>query len=366
MDNVNESVSRELLEVQRTLGWMDLVIGSIDDAVYVIDENSNIIFVNQYFSDILTIPRVFLLGQLITDTFDVKLDKQLTAEFTLSVEKNDDEAAIYIWKTASEKRTFKISKKYIVTTKQTVYLAKDITREQELLRMKNSFINLASHQLRTPMTSIMLYSHMLTDLYDDDKLASQPKEIAETITRSAERMLRLINDILNITKIQNETLYKSNFKHINLKNIVGIIQKDLKDRLQSKKLLFIVEIPDSLPACKSDQNALHEIISNLVTNAVQYTPDAGTIVVSAKHDRTNIIISVKDTGIGIPAKALDKIYDQFSRADNAFETFNEGTGLGLYLVSLLLIKIDGSIECDSRLKNGTTFTVRIPCDKELA
>nr|MDQ3018702.1 PAS domain-containing sensor histidine kinase [bacterium] len=329
-------------------------------AVYVIDKDSRIVFANQYFSDVLNIPRVFLLGEILSDIFDVELDKKLTAEISYTGMQNYEEAEIYSWKTLNEKRTFRISKKYIKTTKQIVYLAKDITREQELSAMKNNFINIASHQLRTPMTAIMLNSHILKDFYSDDETTSQPKELAETISRSAERMTRLIDDILNITKIQNESLYKANFEHTNMKDVVELVHHDVKDQLHSKNLLFSVKISKSLPVFKCDRSAVHEIISNLVTNAVQYTPDAGTITVSAKVDGKYIAITVKDTGIGVPAEAVSRIYDQFARADNAFEAFNEGTGLGLYLVKLLLMKIGGSIECDSKLNIGTAFTVKIP------
>lgn len=353
------SVAKELLEVQRTLGWMDLVIGSIDEAVYVTDDESRIVFANQYFSDMLKIPRVFLLGHEMSDVFNIKLEKRLTAELASDTVLREESTAVYSWKVSNEKYLFKISKKLIPTTKQVVYLAKDITREQELSNMKSSFINLASHQLRTPMTSVMLHSHLLSDIYATEP-TSRPKEIAESITRSSERMIRLINDILNITKIQNESLYKTTFEPISLYKIVTDVKTDVQAVINEKEIDFSIKIRKNFPHINSDSNAVREIISNLVTNALQYTTPRGSITIMASVTNDTVEVVVADTGIGIPAKALGQIYDQFARADNAFEKFNEGTGLGLYLVKLLLVKIGGNIDCKSRLHKGTTFTVSLP------
>lgn len=338
---------------------MDLVIGNIDDAVYVTDAQDHVIFANQCFSDLLNLPRVFLLGQKISDVFNIELDEKLTHEIIGDELRKTENVGIYTLQTFEEKRLFHISQRHLHTTDQTVHLAKDVTYEQEVAAMKNSFINIASHQLRTPMTSIMLNAHLLYDVHGDDT-DPYAKEIAQSLIRASERMIRLISDILNITKIQNDSSSVDVRRPVDFKTIFHTVKADLQSEITNKRLSCTILVKKNIPALLNDPQAIHEIVSNIVTNAVQYTPNDGRIELKAAFNDTAIIVSVTDTGIGIPKKELNRIYEQFSRAENAFEVFNEGTGLGLYLVKLLVSKIGGTIECSSKLDNGTTFTVSIP------
>lgn len=189
---------------------------------------------------------------------------------------------------------------------------------------------------------------------------SQVKNITSALVRSSERMIRLISDILNITKIQSDSKQLVLKESVKISEIFETILNDLEKDIKSKHLTVSVVIDADLPKFSSDVSALHEIISNLITNAVQYTPPSGTITLKATSTNDAICIIVQDTGIGIPQESLSKIYDQFSRADNAFAMFNEGTGLGLYLVKLLVQRVGGTIECRSKLNKGTVFKVTIP------
>jgi signal transduction histidine kinase len=110
----------------------------------------------------------------------------------------------------------------------------------------------------------------------------------------------------------------------------------------------------------TDESILHEIVSNLIVNATQYTPAGGSITVTYDCDEMVVRISIKDTGIGIPEEYQSEMFKQFSRADNALLAYPAGTGLGLYVIKLLLDKLDATIECNSKVGVGTTFTVSIP------
>lgn len=358
----SKSLERELLAVQRTLGWMDLVIGSITDAVYVVDRDDRLVFVNQYFSDLLGVPRVFLLGKNLSEVFDLKLKDDLDKEFLASDKVDSDSGEgtsnIFTWYTRDINKIFKVSCRFIDTIQQTVYIAKDITREYEISVMKSNFINIASHQLRTPMTAIMLYANMLKDGYAGTIDSGQYK-LVKTIVQSSERMISLINDILLISRVQNgeEDL---TIKDSTLIETLNFITDEIEPEIRSKQLNLNVDYAEGIHAVKCNDFIIHEILNNLITNAIQYTPAGGTISVKVEVLEGSVKIAVKDTGIGIPKDYIPQIYQQFLRAPNAFSVFNEGTGLGLYVVKMCVDQINGTIECESEINRGTTFTIVFP------
>lgn len=359
----NTSLVDELLEVQRTLGWMDLVIGSIDDAVYVTDHESTIVFSNQYFSDLVNTPRVFLLGQKIDEVFHVAPAPKPVAEYseynTTKESDNNRSVGIYEWENAKGKKfIFRISQQVLHTTNQTVYLAQNITREYELSRMKSIFIDLASHQLRTPMTAVMTYAHMLHDGFGGELNARQLK-LSTTIIQSSERMIKLVNDLLTITRAQNnDNTYK--IEQVSLEDLFAKIHTEVEPLIKKKKLKLAFDYAATEAVLDNDEGMLHEIFSNLIVNAIQYTPDNGSITVVTSLEDGSVITEVIDTGIGIPEDYIPEIFNQFSRAENAVETYPDGTGLGLYMIKLLLEKGGGTISCRSTIGKGTVFTVKIP------
>lgn len=356
-------LANELLGVQQTLGWMDLIISSIADSVCVVDKDKNIIFANNCFSEMVGKHRVFLLGMQLDEVFKIQETDIVLKEYTENNLQHQDAknaSKIYEWKDENNhNHILRINSEYLPHLKQTVYLIQDITRQYSMSRMKNDFIDLASHQLRTPMTAIMNYSHMLNDGYYG-ALQKNQKDVAATIVESSERMIHLINGLLGITRAQND-MQKLNINTVSLNEVFKTIQSDVKHRVKLKQL--DLSIAADLPLIKSDSALLFEIFSNLIVNAIQYTPSGGKVFVSSKVKKKCVVISIKDTGIGIPSEHQPYLFEQFSRADNAMEAYQEGTGLGLYLVKLLLDKIHGKISFESRVGVGTTFFVELP--KEL-
>lgn len=358
-DNPINPLAKELLEVQRTLGWMDLVIGNISDAVYVADSTSQLIFVNQHFADLIGVPRVFLYGQKLKDVFDIKLDKKATAEAGYIPQDSSTVNGIYTWKKHGTTSIFKISQRTLPNSNQSVYLAQDISQDKELSDMKSAFINLASHQLRTPMTSIMLQAHMLNDAVDFENDSQQALLLANII-KASERMINLISDILNITKIQSGSPEYTRRDFIDLTDLVHPLKRELDPMAKANSIKLRFEIPRSPTKFASNKPALNEILSSLLINAIQYTPKNGAVKLVITQNDTITSFRVIDTGIGVPPDMIPLIFDQFTRADNAFSIHNEGTGLGLYLVKMLTLKLGGSITCESELNKGTTFTLELP------
>lgn len=355
-------LAQELLDLQQTLGWMDLVIGNITDAVYVTDSTGRIVFANTYFSDLVEISRVFLLGQKAEEVFPIQQIEQIPFEFedyrpAQSTHGKVHSGIYELERAGNPTLIFRVSMSPLKATDQSVFLAQEITREYQLSRMKSDFINLASHQLRTPMTAIMTYAHLLRDGHAGD-LTKQQLSLAETLVHSSERMIQLVNDLLTIVRMQNETGAQGGQK-TDVEKLMKKIYTELKPRIKKKKIEYSWAIPGTLQCIKGHETILHEIFSNLIVNSIQYTPDGGEIKVTAKEKSGRVIISIADTGIGIPDEVKPKLFKQFQRADNALEAYPEGTGLGLYMIKILLEKIGGSISFDSTINKGTVFCVSL-------
>jgi signal transduction histidine kinase len=357
-----DALKDRLEEVQSILGWMDLIIGSINDAVCVVNKNNEIVFSNNCFAELIGMPRVFLLGKNYHEVFKVTKTALPLTEYIANnrlSNSNNDEVNIYEWSDKeNSKFIFRISSQALANDDQRVYLIQNITKEYELSRMKDDFINLASHQLRTPITAIMVYSHMLHDGYSG-KLNARQAEISNTIVKSSERMIKLVDDLLNITRTQGKLNFASK-DSVHLSEVFEKIHLELSPMLKSKKLNYSFNIPDDFPTLDIEVSVLHEIFSNLITNAVQYTRENGSIEVKVRRTKYKAKIYIRDTGIGIPRVYQSQLFERFSRAENAMKEFTEGTGLGLYMVKILLDKINGSISVDSKVNEGTTFCITLP------
>lgn len=361
--NLHKYLREELLDVQRTLGWMDLVISSIDDAVCVTDAEYKIIFANDYFATLVDVPRVFLLGREMREVINLRRVKNPLVEYRDIKNKfagvKNASSGIYEWKVKRGLTlTFRVAVRLLPNSDQRVFLIQNVSEEYELTNMKNNFVSLASHQLRTPLTAIQAYSNILGDGMMGPLTPDQQK-ITDTILLSVQRMNNLVNGLLKITRLQSgQTKFKKQVVH--MPDLLKQIFTELKPRFTENNLRYSIEISTEFPTIFSEKSSLHEIFSNLITNAVQYTPDSGTVTVRGDHTTDSIIIAITDTGIGIPKSHQASLFEQFSRADNALAAYTEGTGLGLYLVKVLLERIGGSIDFKSKLNVGTTFIVTLP------
>lgn len=236
---------------------------------------------------------------------------------------------------------------------------RDITLEEEIDRMKSEFISLASHQLRTPLSAIKTYSHMLADGYMGDVTAPQKKSL-RTIISATNRMNELISTLLNITRIESGTIAITP-KILQLDKAAEEVIKDLSLAASEKSIrLTLKKIGQTSTRVKTDNLIVKEVISNLISNAIKYTSDEGTVRVEVRGRARDVIVSVHDNGWGIPASAHDQVFSKFFRATNIVKRETTGTGLGLYLVKGLLDRLGGTIWFESVEGKGTTFYFTLP------
>ncbi len=240
----------------------------------------------------------------------------------------------------------------------TVSVFRDITAEVEADRAKTEFISTVSHELRTPMTSIKGYADLLM-LGMAGPLSDQQKHFISIIRNNADRMVALVSDLLDISRIESGRV-QLDLRAVHIHEVAEQVAHTLRGRAQSKGLALQVEVPADLPPVWGDSNRIAQILTNLISNAIQYTPPGGRITVSAHPNGDMLEISVADTGIGISKENQQKIFDRFFRADDPLVQETPGTGLGLPITASLVQMHGGQIWVESELGEGSTFTFTLP------
>jgi len=264
--------------------------------------------------------------------------------------------------TAKEKED--VRRKLVVTAKKLAATAKKTKLINEELRKldiaKDEFVSIASHQLRTPLTALKGYTGMLLD-GDAGPVNEKQHEYLTEIKNANDRMISLITALLNVSRVDLDVFIVEP-EPVDLKKVAKDILKDLQMKIVEKKLLVKTVFEKNIPIISADLNIIRMIFQNLFTNALKYIAPGGKINISIKKDGANILISVADTGYGIPKKVQSKIFTKMFRADNARVNDPDGTGLGLYIVKSTLEKTGGRIWFESTENKGSIFYVTTPIE----
>ncbi len=359
------TLQTELLNKQNVRD--EAILASIGDAVIVTDEHLHISHVNQSAERLLGYSEEELLGKLyfkaihaFDSTGEQIKDAQRTIVKVFDSKTQVTEEAIYQRKDGT-KLTVKLTSSPLVERNViagVVQVIRDVTREKEVDRMKTEFISLASHQLRTPLSAMRWYSEML--LAGDAGALTPPQQtFVQNISDSSDRMIALVNALLNISRIESGRIV-IDAKEVDIIKLTTNIIGELQPRADIKKQQIILSAHTHLPLILLDPKLIHEVFVNLLTNAIKYTPEGGEIVVFISKKGTNILIQVSDTGYGIPASEKANVFRKFYRGSNITKIETDGTGLGLYLVKAIVESSGGEISFRSEAHKGTTFWFTLP------
>lgn len=239
-----------------------------------------------------------------------------------------------------------------------VAIQHDITKDAEIDMAKTEFVSTASHQLRTPLSTINWYTEMLLS-GDAGAISDKQKEYLTEVYKGNQRLVSLVNNLLNVSRMETGEL-SIEPEQVNIKEAVESIIHELGPLMAAKRIQVETHFDDSPATLSADSKLLRIIIQNLVTNAVKYSREGGQVWVDVAKKEADIVFTVTDNGIGIPKEAQDKIFTKLFRADNARQAEPDGTGLGLYIVKSILDKTGGTVRFDSREGGGTTFYVTMP------
>ena len=239
----------------------------------------------------------------------------------------------------------------------TVAVFHDVTELKRLESVRREFVANVSHELRTPLTAIRGYAETLRDgaLKDPEKAL----EFVQVIHRHAERLRELIDDLLDLSKVEQGKARLSPVP-VPLAEVASQVAAVIRPLAQGKSQSLAIEIPRDLPFLRADRDRLAQVLINLLDNAVKFTPEGGRIFLTAAAREGRIVLDVSDSGVGIPPDEIGRIFERFYRVDRSRDRREGGTGLGLAIAKHLTLAMGGTIEVESVPGRGTTFRVTLP------
>jgi signal transduction histidine kinase/DNA-binding response OmpR family regulator len=237
-----------------------------------------------------------------------------------------------------------------------VWTIRDVSERARLERIKSDFVATASHELRSPLTSIKGFVELLGR---SDALGEREREFVDVILQSTDRLVDLVNDLLDVARLEAGRM-KVHPRLFDLAELIREVAVLMAPRMADKDQRLDLDLPPGLSRALADPVRVRQIVTNLVSNAHQYTDEGGRIAITADGDPEGVELSVRDDGRGMTQQDIDHVFDQFVRRDDGAG----GTGLGLSIVRSLVDLQGGSIDVRSRVGEGTTFTVRLPCESQ--
>jgi len=359
LEDVEGSRERAEEERDRTLA----IITSFTDGLLVFDYANNLTLINPQAESFLRTERKKIVGKSVLELTQVPefealinlLGREIRTVFRKELELRD--------KLVVEVSTIPLVREEKSLGK--ILILHDITRERAIEKMKTEFVSIAAHQLRTPLSAIKWTLRMLLD-GDLGSITESQKEFIEKTYKSNERMISLINDLLNVTRIEEgRYLYKPILT--NIEPILEFVVRSYKEVAETKNLKLDFRKPiRKVPMIMADVEKIRLAIQNILDNSMRYTRSGGWVTVSLEHDKKEhkIKISVKDSGVGIPKDQQERVFAKFFRGANVMRMETEGSGLGLFITKNIIEAHGGKIWFESETGKGTTFYITLPVKKE--
>lgn len=369
MLNVMEDLetAKNLLEVAKAKD--EAMLNSIGEGLVAVDNKGMVVVMNKAAERILGLRIKDMINRPVTDIpleyeDGRKVSKSQRPTY-MALSQNATVKAVFNYITPLKtKFPLAITATPIKLGKMTIGLIeiiRDISREQEIDRAKSEFVSLASHQLRTPLGIIKWY---LEALENDIYIKSAPPEVTnhiKEIYKSNKRLLSLVRDLLSVSRIDQGKV-KNLPEKVDVKNIIVETVRLMSTVADKKNIglsMVIMGSPRPL-VINIDPLRFHEVLENLVTNAIEYTSPGGKVDIEVKRFTTTLQIRVKDTGIGISLADQKKLFTKFFRSERAIEFNPEGSGLGLYVIKSYVEDWGGKVNVKSVEGKGSEFTVTLP------
>lgn len=361
INTMGHNLKALVTDIESQRNQLEIILNSTAESILAIDERGVIRIANQSTAELAQMGLHELIGRNIKDVFAWRHDLQ-----PFAVDYNVDGTKTYFDLQYTNPAGVVHYVKLIVArarndqdgTLQIIVTIHDETKSRELENMKIDFVSMAAHELRTPLAAIRGYLELITYKGKENITSDVEKYLKQALQSTAE-LGALINNLLNVTRIERGTL-TFHLEKVDLAKEVRLAVEDVKFGAEDKHIDLTYEGPANGELVAADQIALREVITNLISNAVKYTDAGGHVNVNMRDAKDHYTVSVKDTGIGIPEQALPNLFTKFFRAHSGLNSGNPGTGLGLFIAKSIIERHKGTITVQSKEGVGSVFTFTIP------
>ncbi len=359
--------NRALQDIADSNSRLKTLVNSLSDGVLALDRDQRLVLANPAFLHMLDYHGSSVIGQPLAA---LPIGETLQNMVTETMASQGSELAEIVeelsWERAGEKRIFKATCKPFRgrtgATIGTIVVLNDITALKELDQMKSDFVSLVCHEVRSPMNSLLMQIQVILDGLAGD-LTEKQVQILNRVSGKMLGLTEMVSELLDLSRIESG-LITSEKEQLDFNTLLAD-QIELHTPGAAKKSISIeLDAAHPLPPIIASRRGMEEVLTNLITNAIKYSPDNSAIHVRARTEHEYLLVSVEDNGFGIPAEDLERVFDRFYRVKDANTREQQGTGLGLSLVKSIVETHHGSIKVASTIEEGTTFSLLIPISGE--
>lgn len=350
------SSARAFLAITNEKKQLEYTLQSMASGLLVVGRNDRIQLINSAAAQALNVRAIDVVGKPYQE---IVQDEQIQSFLAQALEHEGDVTQEFV----IGESYYTVQTAMVRDEKQQVLgllcVFNDVTELRGVERMKSDFVSTVSHELRTPLTAIKGFIRTLLDdpteeFYDRDTR----REFYEIIDSECDRLVRLISDLLNVSRIERGLPLHINYDTM---DVSALVEKCVSfQRGYTDKHCLVTQVPEGTPAIIADKDKLDQIITNLLSNAIKYSPDGGTIVTSVADEGDKLRFTITDEGMGIPPEHLEKIFQRFHRVHSGDSQRVGGTGIGLFLVKSLVEAHGGIIWVDSTIGKGSSFFFTVP------
>lgn len=341
---MTEQIKNLFQEISQKKDEMQSILLSIEEGLLVIDKEGRIVLSNQSFCEI---------SQVQVENGQYYWEVIREPQFSEMIESASKQGSRYTQEFEFNDRIYYCSINFLENRDELVITFHDITKVKNIEKIKRDFVINVSHELRTPLTAIKGFLETLEEETD-----GRPLDYVQTIKRNTERLIHIVKDLLMLSEVEDKRkpLRKEKFDPGKL---IGDVGKIFEPRIKQKKLDMIINIEPELPSLYADPFMLEQVVINLLDNAVKYT-ESGRIGIDLKQEDGQLVLSIQDSGIGIPKKDVSRIFERFYAVDKSRSRSLGGTGLGLSIVKHIVQLHGGRIDIESSPGIGTRFVITLP------
>ena len=359
-ESLRDARRREEARLRRAERMSDEALESLYDPVVVTDATGSVVHLNHAAGGLFG-PSELAAGrpvhEVVGDARIVRAIEKAIRQERVSAE--EGEGAFVSIATGDTERTYRLRATPMRDSDATllgaVAVLEDVTHLRELDRLKTEFISVASHELRTPVTSLLLGVQLMEE-GSTGPLTPEQREVVTAQREDLERLERMMSDLLDLTRLE-DGIVPPRLEIVPASDLVNAAVAAVMPQLDAKKLVLVRDLPDSPPAVRADRGQVTRVLVNLLNNAARHTPEGGRLTIRTSEDAGSVRFQVADTGVGIPSEYLPRIFDRFVQVPGATRG---GAGLGLSIAKTIIKAHGGTISADSEPGQGSVFTFTLP------